>query len=50
MKDGISFSQENKSISGQKGICAWMAYLEMRNEILRQRERENTQYREKKAA
>lgn len=23
---------ENKSISGQRGICAWMAYLVMRNE------------------
>lgn len=28
---------ENKSTSGQRGICAWMAYLVMRNVNSRQR-------------
>lgn len=41
---------ENKSINGQKGICAWIAYLVMRNEISRQREREREHARRREKA
>lgn len=39
---------ENKSISGQRGICAWMAHLVIKNESSRQRE--NMEDGEKRAA